>query len=214
MTIPIDDLVKLNPALQRWTTPANDRGFVLYLPAGTKDLYEQSIASIPPDKRIWWRAHRVVEGETLVEVAKQYRISPVSLAQANQLNAGAALEQGSHLILPMAAGNDASLVRVREPLARQLVHYRVRPGDTVDLIADRYDVTSYQIRRWNGLPSAKLVPGRTLRLYVQAQSHTVTRRAHPQTTAKRKPTAAGTATTRKPLASTSRTSPSAALHVP
>ena len=75
---PVDDLVKLNPSLQRWTTPGNDPGFVLNLPAGTKDLYEQSIASIPPDKRIWWRAHKVVEGETLAGIAKQFRISPVS----------------------------------------------------------------------------------------------------------------------------------------
>ncbi len=84
---PVEDLIKLNPSLQRWTTPGNDPNFILNLPAGTKDLYEQSIASIPPDKRIWWRAHRVLEGETLAGIAKQFRISPVSLAQANQLTA-------------------------------------------------------------------------------------------------------------------------------
>ena len=49
---PVQELVTLNPSLQRWTTPANDPGYVLNLPAGTKDLYAKNIAAIPPDKRI------------------------------------------------------------------------------------------------------------------------------------------------------------------
>ena len=89
---PVEDLVKLNPSLQRWTTPANDPDFVLYLPPGTKDGYEQTIASIPPDKRVWWRAHKVLEGETLAGVARQFHVSPAVLAQANQLTADASLE--------------------------------------------------------------------------------------------------------------------------
>ena len=125
---PVDDLVKLNPSLQRWTTPGNDPGFVLNLPAGTKDLYEQTIASIPPDKRIWWRAHKVLEGETLAGIAKQFRISPVTLAQANQLTASSSLEQGAHLVVPMAAGNESSLARVREAVPHRLISLPRAPG--------------------------------------------------------------------------------------
>jgi membrane-bound lytic murein transglycosylase D len=180
---PVDDLIKLNPSLQRWTTPGNEPSFTLYLPAGTKSLYETSIASIPPDKRIWWRAHKVQEGETLAGIAKQLRVSPVSLAQANQLTAGASLEQGAHLVVPMLAGSESSLARVRESVPHRLTRYRVRPGDTVDLIADRYNVTAYQIRRWNGLRSSRLMPGRTLRLYVEAQP-TTTRAPRSRTTSK------------------------------
>ena len=212
---PVDELVKLNPSMQRWTTPGNDPGFILYLPAGSKDLYAQGIASIPPDKRIWWRAHKVLEGETLAGVAKQYRISPVSLAQANRLAADASLERGAHLVVPVAAGNDASLVRVREAVLRQLIHYRVRPGDTVDLIADRYDVTAYQIRRWNGLKTSKLVPGRTLRLYAEAQAHTASRTSPSRKGAKSKhPPTRTTTAQKKPAVSAKHIAPAAALAVP
>ena len=212
---PVEDLVKLNPSLQRWTTPGNDPGFILNLPAGTKDLYEQSIASIPPDKRIWWRAHKVLEGETLAGIAKQFRISPVTLAQANQLTASSSLEQGAHLVVPMAAGNEASLARVREPVPHRLIHYRVRPGDTVDLIADRYNVTAYQIRRWNGLRSSKLAPGRTLRLYVEAPATTASRTSHSRPAAKSThPSTRTTTAQKKPAASGNRTAPAAALTVP
>ncbi len=211
---PVEDLIKLNPSLQRWTTPGNDPSFVLNLPAGTKDLYAQSIASIPPDKRIWWRAHKVLEGETLAGVAKQFRISPVTLAQANQLTASSSLEQGAHLVVPMAAGNESSLARVRESVPRRLTHYRVRPGDTVDLIADRYDVTPYQIRRWNGLKSSALVPGGTLRLYVAAQANTTARTSHTRPGAKSKHHTTRTVVAqKKPAAPINRVTPAAALTV-
>jgi len=190
--------------LQRWTTPGNDSDFVLYLPSGTKDEYERTIASIPPDKRIWWRAHKVLEGETVADIAKQFRISPVALAQVNQLTAHSPLEQGSHLIVPMAAGNEASLARFREPVARRLVHYRVRPGDTVDLIADRYNVTPYQIRRWNGLRSSKLTPGRTLHFYVAAPATTAARTSHSRRAATSSTRTAATSHTRTAATSHSR----------
>jgi membrane-bound lytic murein transglycosylase D len=194
---PVEDLVKLNPSLQRWTTPGNDPSFTLYLPTGTKNLYEKNIASIPPDKRIWWRAHKVLEGETLAGIAKQLRVSPVTLALANQLTASSSLEQGAHLVVPMAAGNDSSLARVRESVPHRLSQYRVRPGDTVDLIADRFNVTTYQIRRWNGLKSSKLTPGRTLRLYVEGRATT----AHSRPAAKSKnPPRRPTTAQKKPAA--------------
>jgi membrane-bound lytic murein transglycosylase D len=209
---PVEDLVRLNPSLQRWTTPGNDPDFILTLPTGTKDRYDQSIASIPPDKRIWWRAHKVLEGETLAGIAKQLRVSPVALARANQLTASSSLEQGAHLVVPLAAGNEASLARVRESVPHRLTQYRVRPGDTVDLIADRFNVTAYQIRRWNGLKSSKLTPGRTLHLYVVGQA-TPTRASHSRTAAKSKhsPTRT-TSAQKKPAAPANRTAPAAALN--
>lgn len=218
---PIEDLVNLNPSLLRWTTPGNDPEFVLNLPPGTKDLYENNIAAIPPDKRIWWRAHKVAGGETLAGIAKQFRISPVALAEVNQLRPGALPEPGAHLVVPMAPGTDASLVRVRERGPRRLMRYRVRPGDTLDLIGDRFDVTPYQIRRWNNLQSAQLAPGRYLRLYVRSEERATPRPSHParsikarQTSAAKNPASSkATLANKKPAASTTSPAPAAALPV-
>lgn len=226
---PVEDVVKLNPSLERWTTPANDPNFVLHLPAGTKDQYEQTIAAIPPDKRIWWRAHKVLDGETLAGIAREFRISPVSLAEANQLSATASLEQGTHLIVPMAAESESALARYREPVRHRMILYRVRPGDTLDMLADHYNVTPYQIRRWNGLRSSRLTTGRTLHLYVEAPAvrtyprrpatraehrpyhSTSTRRttyAHRTTTTHRT-----TAAQKKPVTPANRAAPATALAV-
>jgi membrane-bound lytic murein transglycosylase D len=172
---PVEELIRLNPGLLRWTTPANDPEYVLRLPAGTKEAYEQAMALIPPDKRIWWRAHKVAEGETLASVAHQFRVSTVALAGANNLPPGAPLDVGSRLLLPLAPGSEASLARVRERGPRRPIRYRVKAGDTLDRIADRFDVTPYQIRKWNKLRSSKLIAGRSLRIYVAAGAHSTSR---------------------------------------
>ncbi len=178
---PVEELIQWNPSLLRWTTPANNPHFLLNLPPGTRETYERAIASIPPDRRIWWRAHKVEAGETLASIAKKYRISKVALAQVNQIRADARLEEGAHLVLPMAPGRESSLARVRERGPLRSVHYRVRPGDTLELIADRFDVTPYQIRSWNGMKTSGLVAGKTLRLYVRGAAgggHTRHRARH------------------------------------
>ena len=162
---PVDDLIQLNPSLLRWTTPANDPKFVLYLPPGAGQTYEKATASIPPEKRIWWRTHTVESGETVTSVASKYHLSAGAVAAANQLDRGSELEQGSRLVLPLPSGSEESLVRVHERGVRRLQYYKVRPGDTLDLIADRFDVSAYQVRQWNHLKSSRLVPGKTLRVY-------------------------------------------------
>ncbi len=61
-----EDLSDLNPSLLRMTTPkfpeANQQ-FELHLPAGTADKFQTAVASIPADKRVWWRYHKVQGGE-------------------------------------------------------------------------------------------------------------------------------------------------------
>lgn len=162
---PVDELIKLNPSLLRWTTPANDAEFKLNLPPGTADIFENAIATIPSDKRIWWRSHKVDGGETVASIAQKYRISTVALARANGIERDTELDEGARLVVPLAAGSESSLQRVHERVPRRAIRYRVRSGDTVELVADRFDVSAYQIRKWNHLKSQQLVPGKTLLVY-------------------------------------------------
>jgi membrane-bound lytic murein transglycosylase D len=162
---PVQQLVRLNPSLQRWVTPANDSSFILNLPAGTKTLYETGIAAVPPGKRMWWRAQKVESGDTLASIANRYHVSPYLLAKANSLSAESALTAGTHVVIPLPTGNLYALQRVHPRWTRHVYHYRVRRGESIELVADRFDVTPYQIRRWNHLRSSRLPTGRTLVIY-------------------------------------------------
>ncbi len=162
---PVEDLVQLNPGLLRWSTPPNDSGYVLKLPAGTKEKFEEGIARIPPDKRLWWRAHQVKEGETVANIASKFRVSARAVEQANDLEDGAPVESGSLLILPMAPGTDVAF-NGRGSGPRRRLDYRIRPGDTLGGIAARFDVTADQIREWNRIRGSRIIAGKTLMLYV------------------------------------------------
>jgi membrane-bound lytic murein transglycosylase D len=47
----------------------------------------------------------------------------------------------------------------------RLVQYRVRKGDTLLGIADRYSVSSDDLRKWNHLKAARVSRGMVLRIY-------------------------------------------------
>ncbi len=177
---PLEDLVRLNPSLLRGVTPADDPDFMLSLPAGAGAVFEKEIALIPPEKRLWWRAHLVKPGDTLPSIALEFHISTVSLAEANSLSRDDALRPGSHLIVPQASSRSLGSSLSRG--SRRLYHYKVRPGDTLELVADRFEVPAYEVRRWNNLRGSQLVPGHVLRVYSHTRelnSSSSSRRHHP-----------------------------------
>jgi membrane-bound lytic murein transglycosylase D len=157
-TIDVDaeTLRGLNPSLLRLATP-NDPSFELHLPQGTAEKFSSEIADIPPDKWVSWRRHRVEAGETLTGIAKKYRVKPVAIAEANNLERGATLEPGEKLIIPAA--------QAQSETKRRLVSYRVRKGDTLRGIADRFSVDTEDVRKWNRMKSNHVRRGMVLRIY-------------------------------------------------
>src|SRR5229473_1491582 len=152
----VETLRTLNPSLLRMATP-EDASFELHLPAGTTERFSAEIADIPPDKWVSWRRHRVESGETLTSIAKKYRMTPVAIAAANNLEQGVALDAGEKLIIPATQS--------QTEIKRRLVSYRVRRGDTLLGIADRYSVSPDDVRKWNRLRSNHVNRGMVLRIY-------------------------------------------------
>jgi membrane-bound lytic murein transglycosylase D len=152
----LETLRLLNPQLLRLVTPA-DADFVLRLPEGTAERFFAEISAIPPEKWVSWRRHKVEQGETLSGIAKRYHIQAVEIADANDLAPGASLEEGQKLIIPAAAP--------REPTVGKLIRYRARRSDTLASIADEFDVSTTELRKWNHLRSNHIVRGRRLKIY-------------------------------------------------
>ncbi len=151
----LDTLRALNPALVRLVTP-EDPKFELRLPKGTAERFSAEIAVIPPEKWVSWRRHRVEPGDTLVAIARRYRVTPAAIAQANDLERGAPLEAGEKLIIPATKSDMGTGRQVR---------YRVRKGDTLASIAERFSVDPDEIKRWNRLRSSRVRRGMVLRVY-------------------------------------------------
>lgn len=156
---PVKELEKLNPSLLTWATPLNESKYVINLPHGTKGLYQERIVEVPPEKRVWWRAVKVEQADTLKAIARKYRITEVALARANHLEPGDDPDIGAHLILPLPPGRESRYRRGR------LYRYRIRRGDTLGGIAHRFHVRISSLRRWNHLRGSRIVAGKTLRVF-------------------------------------------------
>jgi membrane-bound lytic murein transglycosylase D len=157
---PVNALQELNPALLRMTTP-KDSSYDLRLPGGTAEKYQQTIAGIPRDKRVWWRYHKVSSGETLAEIAKEFRTTQSAIAEVNGISVDDDLNVGDRLIIPVTPRADAQ----RLAFSKKATIYKVRKGDTVLSVADDFSVPVEKLRQWNRLKGNTLKLGRTLRIY-------------------------------------------------
>src|SRR5947207_4903913 len=157
-TIDVDaeTLRSLNPSLLRLATP-DEPSFELHLPLGTAQKFSAEIADIPADKWVSWRRHRVENGETLTSIAKKYRVTAAAIADANNLERKAALDTGEKLIIPAT--------QPQSETKRRLGRYRVQRGDTFLGIADRFNVSADDLRKWNRLKANKVSRGMVLRIY-------------------------------------------------
>jgi membrane-bound lytic murein transglycosylase D len=154
---------ELNPSLLRWTTPESGE-FELRLPAGSKDQYLSAINAVPTDMRVWWRYHKVSEGDTLASLARAYRTTAETIARANDLNPDEDLAADSHLVIPIAPGKHAASEE-SQTYARAITRYRVRRGDTVQTVAENFNVPPSMVRRWNRLKGNSLRGRRVLYLH-------------------------------------------------
>jgi membrane-bound lytic murein transglycosylase D len=155
------DLLDLNPSLLRMTTP-KDQEFDLHLPAGTAPRFQTAVASIPADKRVWWRYHKVQAGETLAAIARTYHTTPTAIAEANDLNYDEALAPEARLIIPIAPGKQTDT----STYAHAITHYKVRKGDTVESVAENFGVSVKMVRSWNHLKGSSLAGRKVLYLHL------------------------------------------------
>jgi membrane-bound lytic murein transglycosylase D len=170
------DLLDLNPSLLRMTTPrfaengaaeaeaGKDRVFELHLPAGTADKFQSAVASIPADKRVWWRYHKVLSGETLAGIARTYHTTPKAIAEANDLESGPnnVLEADTRLIIPIAPGKQTDT----STYAHTTTRYKIRKGDTVESVAENFGFSAKMVRSWNHLKGSNLAGRKILYLHL------------------------------------------------
>jgi membrane-bound lytic murein transglycosylase D len=147
----LQEIVALNPSLLRMTTPG-DGDFDLHIPAGTRDAYLKRIHAVPEDKRTSWRFHVVRAGESLDGIASSLHGRPAEIASANGLALDSSPTTGAELVVPLT-----NTLAGLHPL-----HYVTRAGDTLVTVADRFNVSVEDLRRWNHLRSSAIGPHRAL----------------------------------------------------
>ncbi len=170
LSIPLDILRQLNPAIRRDLTPAR-RTTRLRLPEGTAKAAADLLARTPRSQWAPRMLHTVHRGDTLSTIARRYGSSVRAIQAANGLH-GSMIHPGQTLVVPRHAGTawKPSTHRRSRPRAHGATH-TVRKGDTLWDIARLYGVSTSSLRAANGLSRRSLLhPGQKLIIPAKSSS--------------------------------------------
>ena len=175
-----DDLKALNPHLARGVTPPGMVRYPLRIPEGKGELFNETFGKIPASERVTFRRHEVKMNETLSHLSKFYGVPINAIVEINKLKSKS-LNIGQQVMIPIQGLDNAKQVdlaqyeeeqqRIREgrfvyfeslpppDYEYKDIMYHVRAGDTLWIIARKFNVDISEIKAWNRLNSNVLSIG-------------------------------------------------------
>jgi membrane-bound lytic murein transglycosylase D len=110
-----------------------------------------------------WFEHRVRNGETLSSIASKYGVTMAQLKDWNNLKSNK-LNRGKRLVVYSGDLRNSDKYSLSSNTSKT-TKYKVRKGDSLGKIAEKYGVTIAQLKKWNKLSSNKLAAGKLLAVH-------------------------------------------------
>ena len=172
--VPIDVLFSLNPGFNRWAT-APDGPYRVVLPLDHAVAFEQDLKQLDDAALMRWDQVVVEPGDSLSAISTRHNV-PVSVLRSSNSIRGDMIHPGQKLRLPRDDQMQADplytqaameLQKLQSGLiAADRVTHRVRSGESLSVIARRYDVSVKDLQRWNNISDPrKLRAGRNLTVF-------------------------------------------------
>lgn len=109
--------------------------------------------------------HRIKKGETLSQIALKYGVSTELLKDWNNIK-GNKIYFGRKLkIYTDGIANVNKNSNLVSKTSTNLYRYRIKKGETLSEIAEKFGVSIAQLRKWNGLKGNTIVAGKTLKIF-------------------------------------------------
>lgn len=129
-----------------------------------KQLADNQTNSLTKRKHI----HTVKSGDSLWKLAKHYNTSIKQLASWNNLPPKTRLKQGQKLAIFTPQNKTSKTIKTTAKLNNKIVHV-LKSGESLWLLAKRYQVKTVQIAKWNNISTHKVLrPGMKLTIWSQA----------------------------------------------
>jgi membrane-bound lytic murein transglycosylase D len=148
----------LNPQLLQATTPQG-RGWSIRLPTGTRETFAANFPEIYLAEKLQvaaekaaGRSYEVKAGETLTHIARRFGVSLSALESANRGVNPRRLQAGQSIAIPGSAK-----VAAAAGTAKSATVHKVKRGENLSVIANRYDVSVSQLQSWNRLGSRSTI---------------------------------------------------------
>ncbi|GAB5414368.1 MAG: LysM peptidoglycan-binding domain-containing protein [Congregibacter sp.] len=161
----LTELRRFNPGQLRWATAPHGNDELL-LPIALAQRAREALAELPKEERVTWEHYRIRRGDSLITIAKRFDTQVGLLREVNNIR-GNLIRAGDTLMIPNSEAWEQSLAMAKTGRTGIRRAYRVRSGDSLYVIASRFNVTIDDIITWNRLdPNRYLQPGQSLTLYV------------------------------------------------
>ena len=180
------ELKSLNPGLIQHITPPSGTTSIR-VPRGFGRRASFFLAQLPKEQRRLHVEHTIKRGDTLFDIAARYGASATAIREANNISNARRLQAGKVLLIPTTGiQNSLPPKRVTTKVARKPSKqskrteakrpskpkrvaqakdsYRVRSGDTLWSIAQRFNVSVKKLRQLNQLRDNTIRVGALLRL--------------------------------------------------
>nr|HPN39596.1 LysM peptidoglycan-binding domain-containing protein [Melioribacteraceae bacterium] len=109
-----------------------------------------------------WVRHKIRSGETLAGIADKYNVKISQLKKWNSLKKER-LIVGNNLKIYLGNSGDEEVNRNMK-VSQTTTKYKVKRGESLSTIAEKFDVTIAQIRSWNNLRSNKIAAGQIINI--------------------------------------------------
>ena len=179
-----DELFQLNPAFKQRTTTLDGPQHLL-VPTSKAQLLTTSLSTMRPEELISKRplkpvfeganspaiagakrSYRVKRGDNLGTIAKANKVDVKDLQQWNKLT-GKNLKVGQTLVMQDNTRRSGGRVNtvVAANSKKQQTKYKVKRGDSLYMVAKRFNVEMQHLKRWNPRLGQALKPGQMLTVY-------------------------------------------------
>ena len=155
---PLQTIINLNLELSKGKTPANVSRYTVKIPPATKELASANLALLRQVSTTTYKTHTVGRKDTLASICKKYGINRTTLLKANKLRSNK-LIAGKNLRIPYSvvsyklfSDKDAAALAAT---GNDTINHRIKSGETLALIATRYDVSTADLVAWNNLKNPK-----------------------------------------------------------
>ncbi|MDH5518052.1 MAG: LysM peptidoglycan-binding domain-containing protein [Gammaproteobacteria bacterium] len=128
-----------------------------------RDKKRRSIRRDGKGKKVF---HTVRSGDSLWDISRLYKVGTHQLARWNGMAPKDILRAGQKLVVWTKKQIAPSLKNSLVGDFIRSVSYRVRSGDSLYLIAKRFNVSIHDLHRWNPIEGKYLKPGQTIKVYV------------------------------------------------
>lgn len=113
-----------------------------------------------------WIEHRIKNGETLSSIAAKYNVTISQIKEWNNLSSNN-IYMGRKLVIYIGDPKNIAINKSNKNnlIANGTTKYQVRKGDTISEIARKFNVSEFQLRKWNNLNSNKITVGQLLTIH-------------------------------------------------